>query len=145
MTHREPWRVSTKNGLDSHRVRYSVMTGQEIVPVSGSVPGGPTGPEAPAPAVQPVPPPVVAAAKTKPASNRLRAFADVPFHLTVEIGRLRVSVQELLQLKAGKVFRIGKAAGEPFDICANGQPVARGEVVLVENSSGVRITEIAKL
>ena len=80
-----------------------------------------------------------------PVWNRFKAFEDVPFHLTIEIGRLQVSLRALFELKPGKVFRIGKQAGEPFDICANGQPVARGEVTVVENSSGVRITKIIKL
>ena len=80
-----------------------------------------------------------------PGTERLKPFADVPIQLTIEIGRLHVLLGELTKLKAGKIFRIKKAVGEPFDICANGQPVARGEVIVVENSSGVRITEVIKL
>ena len=78
-------------------------------------------------------------------AERLKAFADVPLRVTIEIGRLQVFLKELLELKPGYIFRIKKAVGEPFDICANGQAVARGEVIVVENSSGVRITEVLKL
>lgn len=69
----------------------------------------------------------------------------MPLHLTIEIGRLPIDLRDLIALQPGKIFRVPKAAGEPFDICANGQSVARGEVIVVENSSGMRITEVLKL
>lgn len=104
------------------------MTDQEVVPVSSPVD--------PAIPVVPVIPPV---------RPELKAFSDVPMHLAIEIGRLQVRLDELVGLKTGRIFKIPKSAGEPFDICVNGQPIARGEVIVVENSSGVRITDVAKL
>ena len=58
---------------------------------------------------------------------------------------MRVSVGALRSMKAGTILKIPKGAGEPFDICANGQAVARGEVIVIENNAGVRLTEILKL
>ncbi len=93
-------------------------------------------------------PPVPVGAAPPPVSreaNELKGFSDVPLRLAIEIGQVRVSVGALRSMKAGVIFKLPKAAGEPFDISANGQPVARGEVIVVENSSGVRLTEILKL
>ena len=113
------------------------MSETEIVPSPS--------PEPPVP-VEPVPIPVAPA--LPPISSEaaaLKSFSDVPLRLAIEIGRLQVSVGALMSMKDGTIFKIAKAAGEPFDICANGQAVARGEVIVVENSSGVRLTEVLKL
>ncbi len=119
------------------------MSESEIVPSPPTEPPVPIEPPAPVgparPPVAPAPPPV------SPAVGQLKGFADVPLHLAIEIGRLQVSVGELMSMKDGSIFKIPKAAGEPFDICANGQAVACGEVIVVENSSGVRLTEVLKL
>ena len=69
---------------------------------------------------------------------------DVPLHVAIEVGRLRLRVRDLMKLGPGSVIELKKPAGEPFDICINGAPVARGEVITVEQSSGVRIIEVQK-
>lgn len=69
---------------------------------------------------------------------------DIPLHITIEVGRCRLRVRDLLRLANGAVIGLKKPAGEPFDICVNDQNVARGEVVTVEQTSGVRIVEISK-
>jgi flagellar motor switch protein FliN len=69
---------------------------------------------------------------------------DIPLHISVEVGRLRLRVRELVKLSPGSVIELKKLAGEPFDICINGARVARGEVTTVEQSSGVRIMEFQK-
>lgn len=69
---------------------------------------------------------------------------DVPLHIAIEVGRLRLRVRELMKLGPGSVLELKKPAGEPFDICINGTQVARGEVITVEQSSGVRIIEVQK-
>jgi flagellar motor switch protein FliN/FliY len=85
------------------------------------------------------------------ASNRadalLRELApvhDIPLQVAVEVGRLRICVRDLMKLSVDSVIELKKPAGEPFDICVNGVPVARGEVIVVEELSGVRIVEIQK-
>ena len=82
--------------------------------------------------------------ETRP-SGVFKAFADVPILLTIEIGRLQVGLGELIALQSGDILRVSKPVGEPFDICANGQAVARGEIMVIENNAGIRLSEIIKL
>ncbi len=69
---------------------------------------------------------------------------DVPLEVTVELGRTSKSIQEILEFSPGTVIELNKIAGEPIDILVNGKYVAKGEVVVIEESFGVRITEIIK-
>ena len=75
-------------------------------------------------------------------TRRLDLLLDVPLDLTVELGRARVSIQDLLSLGPGSVIELDKIAGEPLDILVNDRLIARGEVVVVDENVGVRITEI---
>lgn len=67
---------------------------------------------------------------------------DVTLQVTVEVGRARMTIQDLLQLGQGSIVELEKLAGEPLDIYINGKPVARGEAVIVNEKFGVRITDI---
>jgi flagellar motor switch protein FliN/FliY len=67
---------------------------------------------------------------------------DVPLEITVEIGRTKVAIRELLQLGAGSVVELAKLAGEPLDVLVNGKAIARGEAVMVNDKFGVRLTDI---
>lgn len=73
----------------------------------------------------------------------LDVLLDIPVTLSLELGRTRMSIRELLALGQGSVVRLDRPAGEPLDILVNGCLVARGEVVVVNDRFGVRITEIA--
>jgi flagellar motor switch protein FliN/FliY len=75
-------------------------------------------------------------------SRRLELLLDVPLELSVELGRTRMSIQDLLSLGPGSVVELDKIAGEPLDILVNNRLVARGEVVVVNDKFGVRITDI---
>src|SRR3954464_12136625 len=75
-------------------------------------------------------------------SRRLDLLLDVPLELSVELGRTRMSIQDLLSLGPGSVVELDKVAGEPLDILVNNRLVARGEVVVVNDKFGVRITDI---
>lgn len=75
-------------------------------------------------------------------TRNLDLILDVPLSVTVELGRVRMPVRELLALTAGSVIELAKLAGEPLDVLINGRPVARGEAVMVNESFGVRLTEI---
>src|SRR5688500_12877034 len=75
-------------------------------------------------------------------SRRLELLLDVPLELSVELGRTRMSIQELLSLGPGSVIELDKIAGEPLDILINDRLVARGEAVVVNDKFGVRITDI---
>jgi len=67
---------------------------------------------------------------------------DIPLEVTVELGRTRLELRELLALASGSVVELGKAAGEPLDVLVNGKLVARGECVMVNDKFGVRLTDI---
>ena len=67
---------------------------------------------------------------------------DVTLQVTVEVGRTRMTIQDLLQLGQGSVVELEKLAGEPLDIYINGKQVARGEAVIVNEKFGVRLTDI---
>jgi flagellar motor switch protein FliN len=74
----------------------------------------------------------------------LRRLSDVPMELSVEIGRTRMTVGETLQLRAGSIVKLERLAGEPVDLLVNGTPIARGEVVIVDEEFGMRVTEIVE-
>jgi flagellar motor switch protein FliN len=69
-------------------------------------------------------------------------LSEIPMELSVEIGRTRTTVGETLELRVGSVVALGRQAGEPVDLLVNGSPIARGEVVVVDERYGLRITEI---
>ena len=69
---------------------------------------------------------------------------DVPLEVTVELGRTSKSIQEILDFAPGTIIELNKIAGEPIDVLVNGKYVAKGEVVVIEESFGVRVTEIIK-
>jgi len=75
-------------------------------------------------------------------THGLDILMDVPLEISVELGRTSMVVKEVVDLGVGSIVEIEKAAGEPVDIFVNGRLVARGEVVVIEDNFGVRITEI---
>ena len=72
----------------------------------------------------------------------LARLHDVPVELTVEIGRTRMTIGETLGLGPGAIVSLNRLAGEPVDLLVNGKPIARGEVVVIDEEFGLRITEI---
>ena len=69
---------------------------------------------------------------------------DVPLEVTVELGRTRKSIADILDFAPGTIIELDKIAGEPIDVLVNGKFVAKGEVVVIEESFGIRVTEIIK-
>ncbi|MCF0129031.1 MAG: flagellar motor switch phosphatase FliY [Pseudobutyrivibrio sp.] len=78
------------------------------------------------------------------AQENIDLILDVPLEVTVELGRTSKSIQDILDFVPGTIIELNKIAGEPIDILVNGKYVAKGEVVVIEESFGVRITEIIK-
>jgi len=74
--------------------------------------------------------------------TNLDVILDIPVTLSMEIGRTRVSIQELLQLARGSIVELDRMAGEPLDVLVNGTLVARGEVVVVNDKFGVRLNDV---
>jgi len=67
---------------------------------------------------------------------------DIPLKVSVELGRAKVVIKDLLQLGQGSVLELDKLAGEPLEVLVNGKLVARGEVVVVNEKFGIRLTDI---
>lgn len=75
-------------------------------------------------------------------ATALEMLLDIPLEITVELGRLRMQIKDVIELGSGSIVEIDKAAGDPVDVMVNGRLVARGEVVVIEDNFGVRITDI---
>ncbi len=75
-------------------------------------------------------------------TRRLDILLDVPLEVTVELGRAKMTIQDLLALAPGSVIELDKVAGEPLDIVVNDRLIARGEAVVVNDKFGIRITDI---
>lgn len=115
-----------------------------------------TPPEAPAPSPAAAAPAATAAPAQSAAQSVFKPLAgsasgagtdidlimDVPVQLTVELGRTRLTIKNLLQLGQGSVVELDGLAGEPMDIFVNGYLIAQGEVVVVEDKYGIRLTDI---
>ena len=95
-------------------------------------------------AAQPAQMPVFdgAGAPTGPAANNLDMILDIPVNMTVELGRTKIAIRNLLQLAQGSVVELDGLAGEPMSVLVNGTLVAQGEVVVVNDKFGIRLTDI---
>ena len=72
----------------------------------------------------------------------LGRLSDVPIELAVEIGRTRMTVGATLELRPGSIVVLDRVAGEPVDLLVNGTPIARGEVVVIDEEFALRVTEV---
>ena len=76
------------------------------------------------------------------AGNDINMILDIPVQLTVELGRTRIPIKHILQLAQGSVVELEALAGEPMDVLVNGYLIAQGEVVVVNETFGIRLTDI---
>lgn len=72
----------------------------------------------------------------------IEGILDIPVTLSVEIGRTRINIRNLLQLNQGSVVELDRLAGEPLDVLVNGTLIAHGEVVIVNERFGIRLTDV---
>ena len=79
---------------------------------------------------------------THSAGNDINMILDIPVQLTVELGRTRIPIKHILQLAQGSVVELEALAGEPMDVLVNGYLIAQGEVVVVNDKFGIRLTDI---
>lgn len=86
--------------------------------------------------------PVDAAAHGGGDSEKMDLILDIPVTVAVEIGRTKMTIRNLLQLNQGGIVALDRLAGEPLDVLVNGTLVAHGEVVVVNDKFGVRLTDI---
>lgn len=78
----------------------------------------------------------------RPADSEIDMIKDIPVQLSVELGRTRLTIRNILQLSQGSVVELDGLAGEPMDIYVNGYLIAQGEVVVVDEKYGIRVTDI---
>src|SRR3974390_800171 len=97
---------------------------------------GPAAPVAPAPVTN------FAPTGATTAGNDINMILDIPVQLTVELGRTRIPIKNILQLAQGSVVELDGLAGEPMDVLGNGWLIAQGEVVVVNDKFGIRLTDI---
>jgi len=88
------------------------------------------------------PDPASAPAPAGQGDENLEFILDIPLDITVELGRTRMVINDLLKLGQGSVIELSKMAGETMDIMANQKLIAKGEVVVVKEKYGVRLTEV---
>lgn len=74
--------------------------------------------------------------------GNINVVLDIPVTVSMEIGRTRISIRQLLQLNQGSVLELDRLAGEPLDVLVNGTLIAHGEVVVVNEKFGIRLTDI---
>jgi flagellar motor switch protein FliN/FliY len=79
---------------------------------------------------------------TTASGNDINMILDIPVQLTVELGRTRIPIKNILQLAQGSVVELDALAGEPMDVLVNGYLIAQGEVVVVNDKFGIRLTDI---
>ncbi len=80
--------------------------------------------------------------RTTGVTNDIDMILDIPVQLTVELGRTKIAIKNLLQLAQGSVVELDGLAGEPMDVLVNGCLIAQGEVVVVNDKFGIRLTDI---
>ena len=74
--------------------------------------------------------------------RKLDAVMDIPVTITMEVGHAKISIRNLLQLNQGSVIELERLAGEPLDVLVNGTLIAHGEVVVVNDKFGIRLTDV---
>ena len=74
--------------------------------------------------------------------KKLDTILDIPVTISMEVGRSQISIRNLLQLNQGSVVELDRVAGEPLDVLVNGTLIAHGEVVVVNDKFGIRLTDV---
>mgnify|MGYP003873315959 CR=1 FL=1 len=82
------------------------------------------------------------ASLTEDESRKLETILDIPVNISMEVGRSKISIRNLLQLNQGSVVELDRVAGEPLDVLVNGTLIAHGEVVVVNDKFGIRLTDV---
>lgn len=152
-----PQHVSTASGVDAAGAQafaFELTTGARsitviwvveatlgsligsAIPVDGAAPGGPS--------VAPATLPELSRVGAHAGDRDLRILSDVVTKVSVEIARGSVQVRDLTSMASGSVFELDREAGDPVDILVNGSIVAKGDIIVVGNSLGVRITELVE-
>ena len=131
-------RPGWSEGLPLPKILVGNGQGTSATPAAARVPREePPRAASPAPSPAPSPP----ASSSAPAIN-LNMVLDIPVRLSVELGRTKVPIKQVLQLKPGSIVELDSVAGEPVDVLVNGHLIAQGEVVVVNGKFGIRLTDV---
>jgi flagellar motor switch protein FliN/FliY len=117
-------------GPDGFRVGFTLTVGSELAREIVAIAAEPEEPAAAWPA------------KPEPVPSGIDLILDVTLPVAVELGRARMQIQDVLKLAPGSIVELDKSAGDPVDILINGRPIAKGEVVVIDENFGVRLTSI---
>src|SRR4051794_40361534 len=148
----DPWSDDALQAeIDAARVAAGVMDPGSVatmaaapsMPAPTPITAAPSAPPQMGTAVHPVQfMPLTPEAPTGDRAHGIEMLVDVALEVSVELGRSHMSIGEILGLRTGSVIELDKLAGEPVDVSVNGTLIARGEVVVVDEKFGVRITEV---
>lgn len=142
--------IMPEYGEPNHQ-QGSTPTGYQMPPMQQPMTQQPTGPQHYGAQFQGGPPPAVQPAVfsnfdqyqlQESEAKNLNMLFDIPLQVTVELGRTKRSVKEILELSPGSIIELDKLAGEPVDILVNSRLIAKGEVVVIDENFGVRVTDI---
>ncbi|HEY8344816.1 MAG TPA: flagellar motor switch phosphatase FliY [Bacillota bacterium] len=126
------------DGQDEEAVRQAQVAASASIPeMAASMPGG-GGPQT----VQPVQFGPITPSSVPRGGGNLNLLLDVPLQVSVELGNTRMKIKDILDLGIGSVIELDRLAGEPVDILVNGKLIAKGEVVVIDENFGVKITDI---
>lgn len=134
--------------LESAKQLYRTLTGQSEAPPAAASTSSPAAmasapaPQAPSPPVRPVEFAPLSFSSVSQGNPNLDRVMDIPLRVTVELGSSKLKVKNVLELSKGSIVELDKLAGEPVDLLVNGRLMAKGEVVVINENFGVRITEI---
>jgi len=135
--------ISDNNAQSEAKVTHDRMTSENLSNPESSVSQPP--PPQPTPAsltIQPVQFASLHEFPVNPIPQNIGLILDVPLDVSVELGKTRKTIKEVLELQQGSIIQLDKMAGEPVDLIVNGKLIARGEVVVIDENYGIRITAI---
>ncbi|MBI4828285.1 MAG: flagellar motor switch protein FliN [Nitrospinae bacterium] len=133
------WAAAADDLAQQREMLREAATGGATAPAAAAAPAAAPAPAAHAPAPVPAIPSVPRAAATGGEMDRI---LDLPLQISVELGRTKMLINDLLQLGQGSVIELTKLVGEPLEVLVNDRLVAKGEVVVVNEKFGIRLTEI---
>ena len=113
----------------------ALLEQQKATSAAGDVPGGVLSGDAPRPFAS-------GGSPSDSPTRDINMVLDIPVQLSVELGRTKVSIKHILQLGQGSVVELDALAGEPMDVLVNGYLIAQGEVVVVNDKFGIRLTDV---
>ncbi|MDI1245040.1 MAG: flagellar motor switch protein FliN [Rhodoferax sp.] len=132
----------TEESINESTLVDDDIWGSALAEQAQAAPFAPAPPPAASPASDRVFQPLPSPASLNVTPGDIDRVLDVPVQLTAELGRTRITIKNLLQLSQGSIVELDGLAGEPMDVLINGYLIAQGEVVVVHDKFGIRLTDI---